>query len=137
MTGIWYPCCLIELYGAKACPIPHSQEEKMIDKGYKTHTLAMRLRELGGGYAMMVDADDLVSCHLAEFINKHPHENGFYVKTGDAYFVGDDYMKVLPKFSSGTACIVNYAVDDLPSCYPKVLMRQIPNNGKNTHKIPF
>lgn len=100
-------------------PIPKTQDEKMIDKGYKTHTLAMRLRKLGGGYAMMVDADDLVSCHLAEYVNEHPHENGFYVKTGYVYFVGDDYMKVLPKFSSGSACIVNYAVDDLPEKYPE------------------
>ena len=103
------------------CPIPKTQDEKMVDKGYKTHTLAMRLRELGGGYAMMVDGDDLVSCHLAEFIKKHPNENGFYVKTGYVYFVGNDYMKVLPKFSSGSACIVNYSVDDLPDKYPNAM----------------
>lgn len=96
-------------------PIPKTQEEKMMDKGYKTHILAMRLRELGGGYAMMVDGDDLVSCHLAEFVNKNPNQNGFYVKTGYVYFVGDNYMKIMPKFSSGSACIVNYSVEDLPS----------------------
>lgn len=105
----------------KECPIPKTQDEKMIDKGYKTHTLAIRLRELGGGYTMMVDADDLVSCHLAEFINKHLDKNGFYVKTGYVYFVGDDYMKVLPKFSSGSACIVNYSVNDLPDKYPDIM----------------
>ena len=81
----------------KDCPVPKNQSEKMIDKGYKTHTLAMRLRELGGGYAMMVDADDLVSCHISEFIKEHPNENGFYVKTGYVYFVGDNYMKILTK----------------------------------------
>ena len=81
----------------------------------------MRLRELGGGYAMMVDGDDLVSCHLAEFIKKHPNENGFYVKTGYVYFVGDNYMKILPKFSSGSACIVSYSVDDLPDKYPDIM----------------
>ncbi len=105
----------------KEAPIPATQEEKMVDKGYKTHTLAMRLRELGGGYAMMVDADDLISCHMAEFINQHPDENGYYVKTGYVYFAGDDYMKILPKFSSGSACIVNYSVDDLPDCYPDIM----------------
>ncbi|WP_125140048.1 glycosyltransferase family 2 protein [Clostridium transplantifaecale] len=105
----------------KDAPIPRDQHEKMVDKGYKTHTLAMRVRELGGGYAMMVDGDDLVSCHFAEFVKKHPGESGFYVKTGYVYFVGDDYMKVLPKFSSGSACIVNYAVDDLPDSYPEVM----------------
>lgn len=112
----------------KDCPIPKTQDEKMIDKGYKTHTLAMRLRELGGGYAMMVDADDLVSCRIAEFIKKHPNENGFYVKTGYVYFVGDNHMKVLPKFSSGSACIVNYKIDDLPDDYPPVMNANCDDN---------
>mgnify|MGYP002543809520 CR=1 FL=1 len=112
----------------KDAPIPKTQEEKMIDKGYKTHTLAMRLRELGGGYAMMVDADDLVSCHLAEFIAHHPNENGYYVKTGYVYFVGDNYMKVLPKFSSGSACIVNYKIDDLPDSYPQIMTANCDDN---------
>ncbi len=109
-------------------PIPTNQYEKMVDKGYKTHTLAMRLRELGGGYAMMVDADDLVSCHLVEFINKHQGENGYYVKTGYVYFVGDNFMKVLPKFSSGSACIVNYSIDDLPEKYPDVMTPNCDDN---------
>lgn len=109
-------------------PIPKTQEEKMMDKGYKTHILAMRLRELGGGYAMMVDGDDLVSCHLAEFVNKNPNQNGFYVKTGYVYFVGDNYMKIMPKFSSGSACIVNYSVEDLPSDSTGA---RTPNNDKN------
>lgn len=112
----------------KDAPIPKTQDEKMVDKGYKTHTLAMRVRELGGGYTMMVDADDLVSCHLAEFVNKHSNESGFYVKTGYVYFVGDDYMKVLPKFSSGSACIVNYSVEDLPDGYPEVMTSNCDSN---------
>ncbi|XIM85911.1 glycosyltransferase family A protein [Enterococcus faecium] len=112
----------------KDAPIPTNQDEKMIDKGYKTHALAMRLRELGGGFAMMVDADDLVSSHLAEYVNSHPQENGFYVKTGYVYFVGDDYMKVLPKFSSGSACIVKYAVEDLPEAYPEVMAANCDDN---------
>jgi len=109
-------------------PIPKTQDEKMVDKGYKTHTLAMRLRELGGGYAMMVDADDLISCHMAEFINQHPNENGFYVKTGYIYFVGDNYMKILPKFSSGSAFIVNYSINDLPDSYPEVMTANCDSN---------
>lgn len=109
-------------------PIPRTQDEKMVDKGYKTHTLAMRLRELGGGFAMMVDADDLVSNRLAEYVNKHSTENGFYVKTGYVYFVGDDYMRVLPKFSSGSACIVNYSTDDLPFEYPEKMTANCDSN---------
>lgn len=109
-------------------PIPKTQEEKMVDKGYKTHTIAMRIRELGAGYAMLVDADDLVSCHLAEYVNKNPNKNGFYVKNGYVYFVGDNYMKKLKKFSSGTACIINYKISDLPCQYPEVMT---DNNDDN------
>ena len=109
-------------------PIPKNSYEKMLDKGYKTHTLAMRLRELGGGYAMLVDADDLVSSRLAEFIKKHPNENGYYIKTGYVYFVGDKYMKILHKFSSGTSCIINYSINDLPDKYPKVMTENCDAN---------
>ena len=109
-------------------PIPNTQHEKMIDKGYKTHTCAMRLRELGGGYGMLVDADDLVSNRIAEYVAGHPNENGFYVKDGYVYFVGDNYMKCLNKFSSGTAFIVNYAIEDLPSVYPDVMTDNNNNN---------
>lgn len=112
----------------KDAPIPTNQEEKMVDKGYKTHTLAIRFRELGAGYGMLVDADDLVSCRLAEFIKKNPDPNGYYVKTGYVYFVGDDYMKVLPKFSSGSACLINYRLDDLPDSYPEVMTANIDSN---------
>lgn len=110
-------------------PIPTTQHEKMVDKGYKTHALAMRLRELGGGYAMMVDADDLVSNRLAAFVKQHPNENGFYVKTGYVYFANDDYMKVLPKFSSGSCCIVNYKVSELPDAYPPVMTENCDDNA--------
>lgn len=109
-------------------PIPKTHEEKMIDKGYKTHTLAMRIRELGGGYAMLVDADDLVSCRIAEFIDKNPNNNGYFIKTGYVYFVGDKYMKKLRKFSSGTACIINYSKEDLPNSYPEIMT---DNNNDN------
>lgn len=109
----------------KDAPIPTTQHEKMVDKGYKTHTLIC-LREMGGGYAMMVDADDLVSNQLSAFVKQHPNENG--IKAGYVYFVGDDYMKVLPKFSSGSCCIVNYQTSDLPNSYPTVMTENCDEN---------
>lgn len=109
-------------------PIPHTPDEMMVDKGYKTHTLAMRLRELGGGYAMMVDADDLISCHTAEFVNRHPNGCGYYAKTGYSYFVGDDFMKVMPKFPNGSARIIYCSVDDLPDSYPEIMTENCDEN---------
>lgn len=109
-------------------PIPTSQHEKMIDKGYKTHTCALRLRSAGGGYAMLVDGDDLVSRRISQFVCDNPGQNGFYVKSGYAYFVGTDSMVRLNRFSSGSAFIVNYGIDDLPVGYPEVMT---DNNNDN------
>lgn len=107
--------------------IPTTQHEKMIDKGYKTHTLAMKVRELGAGYAMLVDADDLVSNRIVQYVYNNPTNSGYYVKTGYAYFIGTKYFKVLKKFSSGTAFIIHYNIDELPNEYPLVMT----DNNKN------
>lgn len=82
-------------------PIPHTKEEMMLDKGYKVHTIGMRIREYGGGYTMMVDADDLQSNRIAEYVNKHPNENGFLSHNGYYWHVGDNYIKKAINFLMG------------------------------------
>lgn len=89
----------------------------MLDKGYKVHTIGMRIREYGGGYTMMVDADDLQSNRIAEYVNKHPNENGFLSHNGYYWHVGDNYIKKGHKFPNGSSTIVKYSVEDLPDKY--------------------
>ncbi len=89
----------------------------MVDKGIKTHVGAVRVRDYGAGYTMLVDADDLISRRIVQFANCHTNDNGFYVRTGFVYFQDENYFQVMHKFASSTAFLVNYSVDDLPSDY--------------------
>lgn len=98
-------------------PIPANKAEMMLDKGYKVHTIAMRIREYGGGFTMMVDADDIQSNRIAAYVNTHQDANGFVAHNGYYYHVGDSYIKKGHKFPNGSSTIVKYSVDDLPSEY--------------------
>lgn len=109
-------------------PIPRNHEEKMLDKGIKTHVGAMKIREYGAGFTMMVDGDDLVSNRIVEYVEKHSSENGFYVKKGYCYFPDNDYFETMHKFSSGSACIVKYTPDDLPSEMQEVVTANEDSN---------
>lgn len=113
-------------------PIPTNTEEMMWDKGWKVHTIGMRVRELGGGFTMMVDADDIQSNRIAEYVNKHPEANGFVAHNGYYWHVGDNYIKKGHKFPNGSSTIVKYSVDDLPSEYYD---HQCTNNNSNPHLI--
>lgn len=134
-------------------PIPQSHDEMMVDAGYKTHTIAMRIRELGGGFTMMVDADDLISNRVAEFVNKHQQYDGW--TTGNLYYYqfGTDYLMYGHHFPC--THIIKYFVDELPSEYPEVMTnnndslpwiirkrhggldKACKEAGKKLHKLPF
>lgn len=113
-------------------PIPHTKEEMMLDKGHKVHTIGMKVREYGGGFTMMVDADDIQSNRIAEYVNSHPEANGFLSHNGYYWHVGDDFIKKGHKFPNGSSTIVKYSVEDLPSeYYPE----QVHSNNANPHII--
>ena len=64
-------------------------------------------------YIMFVDVDDCVSCHLAEFVNQHPSENGWFFDSG--YFYIDGSQRIYRKnkkfyLMSGTSHIVKYSL---------------------------
>lgn len=98
-------------------PIPKTKHEMMIDKGHKIHTIAMRIRELGGGFTMLVDADDLISNRISQYINNNQDKNGFLSHNGYYYHVGNDYIKKGHKFPNGSSTIVKYNIEDLPFEY--------------------
>lgn len=112
--------------------IPRTKEEMMYDKGYKVHTIAMRIREYGGGFTMMVDADDIISNKIARYVNEHSNENGFLAHNGYYYHAGDDFIKKGHKFPNGSSTIVKYSVWDLPDKYYPVMT---PGQNSNPHII--
>lgn len=113
-------------------PIPMTKHEMMVDKGYKVHTIGMKIREYGGGFTMMVDADDLISNRIAEYVNNNQSENGFLSHNGYYYHIGDNFIKKGHKFPNGSSTIVKYSNDDLPNCYYE---KMTPNENSNPHII--
>lgn len=109
-------------------PIPHTKDEMMLDRGHKVHTIGIRIRELGGGFTMMVDADDIQSNRIAEYVNRHQEANGFLSLNGYYYHVGDNFLKKGHKFPNGSSTIVKYSVDDLPDKYYDTMVASQNNN---------
>lgn len=87
----------------------------MDDKGRKVNAIAFKHRENGGGYLMLVDADDLVSNRIAELC-ENEDTNGYCSKTGYLYFEGSHYLRIVrkPWRICGSCTIVNWRVEDLP-----------------------
>ena len=97
--------------------LPHIFPIKpMDDKGRKINAIGCRLRELGGGYLMLVDADDLVSNRIAELCST-ANCNGFVSTTGYLYFENSSYLRLLsdPWRVCGSCVIVKWQTDDLPN----------------------
>lgn len=113
-------------------PIPTTLPDMMLDKGFKVHTIGMRIRELGGGFTMMVDADDIQSNRIAEYVHCHQDKNGFVSHNGYYYHVGDDFIKKGHKFPNGSSTIVKYSIEDLPD---KHYEKMVPNENSNPYII--
>lgn len=62
--------------------IPHGFEEGCIDAGNKRWEIAARHVELGGGNIMFLDADDLISSRVVEFVRQTRDPNGCIVTNG-------------------------------------------------------
>ena len=101
-------------------PVPTTSLEMMQDKGYKLSMIGKRIRELGGGYTMIVDADDLVSNRIAAYVNAHPGKHGFVSRHGYIFNQGETWCRkaLQPDQVCGSCLIVHYGVDDLPSVLP-------------------
>lgn len=74
-------------------PFPTNPHEMMQDKGYKLSMIGKRIREYGGGYTMIVDADDLISNRVAEYVNAHPGQHGFAPRTGYVHVLGESCVR--------------------------------------------
>lgn len=91
---------------------PINLRDQMIDKGYKVHAIAKKVREYGGGYLMLCDADDLYSCRLSEFVESNSGCSGWVIKTGYEYLYELDVLKLSLKHPPQP--IVYYRPEDLP-----------------------
>lgn len=67
--------------------------------------------EMKPSHVMFVDADDCVSCRIADFVSRNPHANGWFLDSGYVYEDGKDrifYKKNNFYLMSGSSHIVKY-----------------------------
>ena len=96
-------------------PYPKDLKEQMADKGYKVHLIGKRIRDYGGGFTMIVDADDLISNRLVQFVEEHPENRfGWYINKGYILYTDKMRLNFAPKFPSGSNTIINYTAQQLP-----------------------
>jgi hypothetical protein len=72
----------------------HSQDiaRKNADKARKIWAGLDYAQRFAPTHAMMVDADDCVSCRLAEFVDNHAGGQGWYFKTGYFHTEGSRFL---------------------------------------------
>lgn len=98
-------------------PIPEPTiEAKTLDRGRKTLKGLLVSEQFKPTHVMFVDADDCISKHLAEFVEKNSKENGWLVGKGYIYREGNPYLfRVRRNFYDlcGTCNIIRYDLYDL------------------------
>jgi hypothetical protein len=97
-------------------PRPIFRDEPIVDKHRKREVIAARIRELGGGVVMFVDADDLVSNRLVEYVNQNPHPHGHYVQQGYEFNAQTRAIRSCPWFYRicASCALLNLRPEDLP-----------------------
>jgi hypothetical protein len=133
---------------------------KLRDMWNKRLRLAKRARELGGGDFMFVDADDLVSCRLVEFLEENPHPSGYLVTEGYVFDAMSGEIAPYP-FSGyerqypfdricGTSAILRFSAEELPhddsrtSLFSRIYKNDHPHvrrcafdEGRPLARLPF
>ena len=101
---------------------PETGKQKQIDQIHKRRIAAAEIGRRGGGYIMVVDADDLVDHRIVSFVRRDRHPVGYMVRAG--YVLDDatgrigllpDRRRVQQFWSNcGTCAVLNFTADDLP-----------------------
>ena len=96
--------------------IPTTWLEGISDIHNKVKRSMIEARQFGASFIMRVDADDLVSKHLVEYTDKHQNSDGWYLRWGYIYPIGEDYIYLRPKFTaiSGSSNILKCEVIEFP-----------------------
>lgn len=109
-------------------PTPTEWVEMSRDKFWKLTMIAVRIREIleeqphpeKGIYVMPVDADDLLSCKIAEYCEQHPDENGLVSNSGYVWQTGDNFFRKYAQMHTycGSCNIIKMYREDLPEESP-------------------
>lgn len=101
--------------------VEDTSSDKLRDKRRKKIMLYQEVRAVGGGFAMQLDADDLVSSRLVNYVLEQDDPNGYIVDRGYAFDWSARSLAPIPgvfskSFDSvcGSCAIIRYAPEDLP-----------------------
>jgi len=86
----------------------------MEDKWLKLRHSMIRAGELKPEFVMIMDADDLVSKHLADFTARLHHRNGWMIRTGYRWKFGSRFIQYDSKFACGSNAIVSTRLINFP-----------------------
>jgi hypothetical protein len=97
--------------------IPTALAQQGEDKKRKRRLALAYLRTLGGGYFMPLDADDLVSQRLVQYVRSNPPQFGYIMNKGYELDSQTGRVKYAPRFSKfcGSCAIFRFSAEDLPS----------------------
>lgn len=113
---------------------------KNADKARKIRTGLDYAERFQPTHTMVVDADDLVSNRLAEFVAQNPQGAGWYFKTGYLYTEGSRFLFVNRQHFNvicGTSVIVSYAQRDLLFSNPEFYHHCFENPPGGLVPLPF
>lgn len=119
--------------------IPKNYLEQQQDKGKKIITGLLYARQFSPDHIMLTDADDCLSCHIANFTNQHIGSNGWVLNKGYVYQENSQFIYYRKShFYSwcGTCNIMKFDLCPLPNgedSYGEDLIMYY--NGKNHMKI--
>ena len=123
-------------------PIPGKDSaSREADKANKLLTGLAYAKKFNPSHAMIVDADDCVSKHIAKYVNQNPHSHGWYIKKGYVYSPGNKFIYLRNKaFSSlcGSGIIIKYGLHDqlFKNEYYDHKITRLKNNI-NLEPLPF
>lgn len=98
-------------------PIPQNVTEMRRDKGLKKRKIGVHLRQLGGGYLMFLDSDDLVHQDLVKYALETQNSHGYVINTGFEYDSGSGHLTLRKNFNHicGSCAIFRLECEDLPA----------------------
>jgi hypothetical protein len=98
-------------------PLPRDLQEQMRDKGLKKRMALAHLHQLGGGFLMLVDSDDLVSNRLVAHVRARKPRFGLLIDAGWEFDVSTRRLARAARFNRvcGSSAIFRFTPDELPA----------------------
>lgn len=118
-------------------PRPDDVPSQMHDKGAKIRRVAEEICRRGGGYFVLMDADDLVSNRLAAHIRTDDNRRGYLMETGYILNVARRQFAPAAPFwqHCGTCAVFHLTPDDL-NAGPDGLIARLTPKRMSHHAYP-